>query len=182
TRPSPGLRGVGRAPVGPTAPRRASPADPPTTPAQARQFEDRSWRGRYPRIRMVPMGLTAPRRPADLAVLLLLLGWVAFLAFGGLDRAEYVRLGEDLRAGRLQWPADAIRVLRAYPSDDGDIRRAWAYARATLGRSYSSFYVRTAAEWQAAFARGELRNPQGRAGVNPRPPPPPRGDLLAGAP
>src|SRR5262249_57252528 len=107
-----------------------------------------------PEIGAVRGARPAPCAPADLAVLLLFLGWVAFLAFGGLDRAEYVRLGEDFRAGRLRWPADAIRVLRAYPADDGDIRRAWAYARATLGRSYSSFYVRTAAQRQAALTAG----------------------------
>jgi hypothetical protein len=95
------------------------------------------------------------RRPGDVAAWLLVASWFAFLAFGGLPHAEAVRLGADLRAGRVQLPRDGLRLLRGYPSDDGDVRRAWAYARAMLGRSYPSFYVRTAEGWAAAFARGE---------------------------
>ena len=106
------------------------------------------------------MPVTAPRRTGDALALLLLSAWFAFLAFGGLSRVEVVRLAEDFHAGRLRFPADAVRVIRAYPADDGDIRRAFAYARAALGRPYSTFYVRTAAAWREAFARGDLGQPE----------------------
>jgi len=124
------------------------------------------------------MGPPAPRRHADLAVLLAFSGWLAFLAFGGLSRAELVRLGDDFHAGRLRWPADAMRVLRAYPADDGDIRRAWAYSRATLGRSYSAFYVRTPEEWRAAFAKGDLGQPEAWPEISPPAPLRPWRDFL----
>jgi len=106
------------------------------------------------------MPVRLSRRGGDAVAVLLLSAWFAFLAFGGLTRAEAVRLGEDFHAGRLRFPADALRVLRAYPADDGDIRRAFAYARATLGQPYSTFYVRTAAGWHEAFAHGELGQPE----------------------
>ena len=124
------------------------------------------------------MVLSAPRRHADLAALLLFAAWVGFLAFGGLSRAELVRLGDDFHAGRLHWPTDALRVLRAYPADDGDIRRAWAYCRATLGRSYSTFYVRTPEQWQAAFAHGDLGQPEAWPEVTPPAPLRPWRDFL----
>jgi hypothetical protein len=124
------------------------------------------------------MDVTARSRRGDVVALLLLSAWFAFLAFGGLTRAEAVQLGDDFRAGRLHFPADAGRVLRGYPADDGDIRRAWAYARATLGRSYSGFYVRTPAAWREAFARGDLGAPEAWPDVTPPAPLRPWRDFL----
>ena len=114
-----------------------------------------------------PTAPTWQGRAGGLALLLLVSAWVGYLAFAGLSRAEAVRLGEDFHAGRLSFPADTIRVLRAYPADDGDIRRAWAYTRATLGRSYPSFYVRTSARWRDAFAQGDLGPPEAWPEVTP---------------
>ncbi|MGZ6079046.1 MAG: glycosyltransferase 87 family protein [Myxococcaceae bacterium] len=124
------------------------------------------------------MDLTTQRRAGDVAALLLLGAWFDFLAFGGLTRAEAVKLGDDFHAGRLHFPADAGRVLRGYPADDGDIRRAWAYARATLGRSHSGFYVRTAPAWREAFARGDLGSPEAWPQVTPPAPLRPWRDFL----
>lgn len=136
------------------------------------------WSTLRPVLREPATELTTRHRRGDGAALLLLCLWFGFLAFGGLTRAEAVRLGDDFRAGRLHFPADAGRVLRGYPADDGDIRRAWAYARATLGRSYSGFYVRTAASWRAAFARGDLGAPEAWPDVTPPAPLRPWRDFL----
>lgn len=93
------------------------------------------------------------------AAVVLLCGWFAFLALAGLDHQGYRRLADDFREGRVRFPAEVVRLVRAYPADDGDIRRAWAYSRAALGLSYPSFYVRPVAAWEEAFARGEDASP-----------------------
>ncbi len=52
-------------------------------------------------------------------------------------------------------PTNAVDAVRAYLTNDGDIARYFAYCRATLGRPYRAYYVRTLSEWQGAFALGE---------------------------
>jgi hypothetical protein len=94
------------------------------------------------------------RRRTSLA-LLCLGAWLAFLAFGGLSHTEYIRLAADVREGRIRLPADIVRLLRAYPADDGDVRRSFSYAKAMLGRPYLSFYIRSAEAWERAFAADE---------------------------
>ena len=91
--------------------------------------------------------------------LLLLGAWFGFLAFGGLSHEESLRLGADLRAGRVRMPAELPRVLGGYPADDGDVRRAWSYARAVLGRSYLGGYVRDRGSWDRPFVDGPEVSP-----------------------
>jgi len=93
----------------------------------------------------------------EAAAIGLLLGWFGFLAFGGYGHAEAARLGPVLRVEGVRTPADVLPLLRGYPSNDGDVRRAWSYARAALGKSYLPYYVRTEEEWARAFAAGVVR-------------------------
>jgi hypothetical protein len=49
-------------------------------------------------------------------------------------------------------PAFAVAALRGAGTDDGDVARYLAYANATLGRPYRSYYVRPAQGWTAPGA------------------------------
>ena len=100
------------------------------------------------------MGGRPERGWRSTAGLALLLAWFGFLAFGGFGHAEAVRLGPVLRVEGVRTPADLLPLIRGYPSNDGDVRRAWSYGRAALGRSYLGFYVRTEEEWAQAYAAG----------------------------
>jgi hypothetical protein len=64
-----------------------------------------------------------------------------------------------VREGRIRLPADIVRLVRAYPADDGDVRRSFSYAKAMLGAPYLSFYIRPAEAWERAFVTGEDFHP-----------------------
>ena len=76
-----------------------------------------------------------------------------------MPHAEYRRLAAEVREGRIQLRGNIVRFLRAYPADDGDVRRSFSYAKAMLGEPYLSFYIRPAEAWERAFAAGEDSRP-----------------------
>ncbi|HVO12139.1 MAG TPA: glycosyltransferase 87 family protein [Vicinamibacteria bacterium] len=89
-------------------------------------------------------------------------GWllwaaVAFGLFGGgLSRERYLAVDRALDQGRSTTVLDAVR---AYVTNDGDVRRYFAYAQAERGRPYPAYYVRSQEEWRRAFARSEPYDP-----------------------
>jgi hypothetical protein len=92
--------------------------------------------------------------------------WALWLlvTFGVLNAGgrheDRVALEHEIDTGTWRaTPGEVIRAVRAYLTNEGDVRRYLAYADALLGRPYESFYVRTEAEWRAAFARGENADP-----------------------
>jgi hypothetical protein len=95
-------------------------------------------------------------RPSSVA------GWLlwALIVFGlfdcGLAREPYRRVEAAFNAGR--WPG-GLDAARGYLTNDGDVRRYFAYAQAALGRPYPSYFVRTAAVWRQAFAAAEPYHP-----------------------
>jgi hypothetical protein len=108
-------------------------------------------------------------------------GWLLWLAvaFGlfdaGLPRARFRAVEQRFGAG--QWPGlgDAIR---AYVTNDGDVRRYCAYAQAARGRPYQSYFVRPAEAWRRAFAAGEPYRPDAWPTVTPDRPLVPYRDYL----
>lgn len=58
------------------------------------------------------------------------------------------------RGGFHLTSANVFDAIRAYFTNDGDLVRYQAYCHAALGRTYSSYYVRTQEAWQAAFVSG----------------------------
>ena len=108
-------------------------------------------------------------------------GWLLWLvvAFGlygaGLPRERFRTVEQRFGAG--QWPglADAAR---AYLTNDGDVRRYFAYAQAARGRPYQSYFVRTAEAWRRAFAAGEPYRPDAWPTVTPARPLVPYRDYL----
>lgn len=90
------------------------------------------------------------------------IGWlpwiaVAFFLFGmGLPREDYRRVERALDDG--QWPG-VLNAVRAYLTNDGDVRRYHAYAEAAQGHSYASYYVRTEAAWRESFRAAESFRP-----------------------
>jgi hypothetical protein len=98
-------------------------------------------------------------------------GWllwvaVAFGLFGmGLSRHRFRSVESSLDAGR--WPG-SIDAIRAYVTNDGDVRRYFAYAEAARGRSYASYFVRTAEDWRKAFAAAEPYRPDAWPDVIPK--------------
>src|SRR5205085_722315 len=49
-------------------------------------------------------------------------------------------------------PAHVVTMVRAYYTNDGDLRRYLAYADAALGRPHHGFYVRSMDTWLASFS------------------------------
>jgi hypothetical protein len=90
------------------------------------------------------------------------IGWLAWITvvFGLLNtNLAHERLGSlqaDLQAGGTPGAWEAVR---AYYTNDGDLRRYFAYAQASLGRPYQSYFVRKAEAWRAAFAANEPYRP-----------------------
>lgn len=86
----------------------------------------------------------------------LALGAVVLFVFNfGAPHDEAFAYFRGLERGTLTFDAKTIWTgLRSSLTDDGDVRRYYAYARAALGRSYCSYYVRTDAAWAEEFARG----------------------------
>jgi hypothetical protein len=101
---------------------------------------------------------------------------VVFGLFGaGLRHQDLVAAQRAYDAGRWPGPIDAVR---AYVTNDGDARRYFAYAQATLGRPYQAYFVRTAEAWRRAFAAGERYDPDGAPTVVPPRPLVPYRDFL----
>jgi hypothetical protein len=98
------------------------------------------------------------------------LGWllwaaVAFALYGaGLPRGRYRAVERAFNAGARPGVVDAVR---AYVTNDGDVRRYFAYAQAARGRPYQSYFVRSAEAWRAAFAAREPYRPDEAPTVTP---------------
>ena len=104
---------------------------------------------------------------------------LAFLVFGGTTHQERRSVERDLAAGRFHaTPANVVRGLRAYLTNEDDMYRCWAYAQAILGRPYRGYFLRSRAEWDTAFARGEATDPDATAMVTPARPLVPYRDFL----
>jgi hypothetical protein len=111
-------------------------------------------------------------------------GWLA-LAFAlalfelALDHARFRAVEQSMDAGTFRLtPSSALDAVRAYLTNDGDVRRYQAYVEAARGRPYPSFYVRSAEAWRAAFARGENARPESFPIVAPAAPLVPYRDFL----
>ena len=108
-------------------------------------------------------------------------GWLLWLAvaFGlygaGLPRERFRAVEQRFGAG--QWPG-LVDAVRAYVTNDGDVRRYFAYAQAARGRPYQSYFVRTAEAWRRAFAAGEPYRPDAWPTVTPARPLVPYRDYL----
>jgi hypothetical protein len=82
---------------------------------------------------------------------------VAFVIYGaGLPRERYRDVERSFNAGR--WPG-LVGAVRAYVTNDGDVRRYFAYAQASRGRPYQSYFIRSADAWRQAFAAHEAYRP-----------------------
>jgi len=104
---------------------------------------------------------------------------LAFLVFGGTTHEGRRAVERDLAAGRFRaTPANIVRGLRAYLTNEDDMYRCWAYAQAILGRPYRAYFLRTRAQWDAAFARGEATDPDTTPIVTPPRPLVPYRDFL----
>ena len=74
-------------------------------------------------------------------------GWLLWLAvafglFGlGLSRERYRQVESRLDAS--EWPG-FVNAVRAHVTNDGDVRRYFAYVAASRSRPYPSYFVRTA--------------------------------------
>ncbi|HLK88777.1 MAG TPA: glycosyltransferase 87 family protein [Polyangia bacterium] len=108
-------------------------------------------------------------------------GWLFWLvvALGlfdaGLPRERF--LGVQQRFGAGQWPG-LVDAVRAYVTNDGDVRRYYAYVQASRGRPYQSYFVRTAEDWRRAFAAAEPYRPDAWPTVTPERPLVPYRDYL----
>jgi hypothetical protein len=109
------------------------------------------------------------------------IGWLLWLlvALGffnaGLPRERFLTV--QARFGAGQWPG-LIDAVRAYVTNDGDVRRYYAYAEAARGRPYQSYFVRTAEAWRRAFAAAEPYRPDAWPTVTPERPLVPYRDYL----
>src|SRR6516225_30129 len=109
------------------------------------------------------------------------LGWllwvaVAFALYGaGLPRERYRAVERAFNTGH--WPG-VVDAVRAYVTNDGDVRRYFAYAQAARGRPYQSYYVRSAEAWRRAFAAHEPYRPDEWPTVTPAHPLVPYRDYL----
>lgn len=111
-------------------------------------------------------------------------GWLALAAVVGLfdlglEHRRFRALEQSLDEGTFRLgAASAIDAARAYLTNDGDVQRYQAYAEAARGRPYASYYVRSADEWQRAFAAPDGRRPEAWPTVTPAAPLTPWRDFL----
>jgi MFS family permease len=109
------------------------------------------------------------------------IGWLLWfaVAFGlfncGLARKRFTQVEQGIAAGH--WP-DTQTAVRAYVTNDGDVRRYFAYAQAARGRPYQSYFVRTNEAWRRAFALAEPYRPDEWPVVTPPGPLAPYRDYL----
>lgn len=108
-------------------------------------------------------------------------GWLLWLvvALGlfnaGLPRGRFLTVQERFGAG--EWPG-LVDAVRAYVTNDGDVRRYYAYVQAERGRPYQSYFIRTAEAWRRAFAAAEPYRPDAWPTVTPQHPLVPYCDYL----
>jgi hypothetical protein len=99
------------------------------------------------------------------------IGWIlwAAVAFGllnvGLSHDRLRSVQATIHAGRRPGLLEAVR---AYYTNDGDLGRYFAYAQATLGRPYKSYFVRKTEAWRAAFSSGEPYRPDEMPEITPQ--------------
>jgi hypothetical protein len=109
------------------------------------------------------------------------IGWLLWfaVAFGlfncGLPRQRFTRVEQDYAAGRR---IDPLTAVRAYVTNDGDVRRYFAYAQAARGHPYQSYFVRTSEAWRRAFSAAEPYRPDDWPVVTPPGPLVPYRDYL----
>jgi hypothetical protein len=120
-----------------------------------------------------PRGRALARAAAPLLLVL------AFLTLPGLPRDDRRALEAQLRAHTFTLtPGQAVRAVRAYLANADDMYHFFAYAQATLGRPYRSYFIRSRAEWEAAFVSGTQQDPDARPIVVPPAPLRPYRDFL----
>lgn len=104
---------------------------------------------------------------------------LCFLVFGGTTHEGRRAVERDIAAGDFHaTPANVLRGLRAYLTNEDDMYRCWAYAQAILGRPYRSYFLQTREQWNAAFARGQATDPDTTPLVTPPGPLVPYRDFL----
>ncbi len=104
---------------------------------------------------------------------------LVFLVFGGTTHEGRRAVERDIASGHFAvTPANVVRGLRAYLTNEDDMYRCWAYAQALLGRPYRSYFLRTRPQWDEAFARGEATDPDTMPVVTPPRPLVPYRDFL----
>ncbi|HXY41531.1 MAG TPA: glycosyltransferase family 87 protein [Vicinamibacteria bacterium] len=81
---------------------------------------------------------------------------LAFIGLG-LSRQQYLAVDRALNRGQSNSRLDRVRD---YLTDDGDVRRYFAYAQAERGHAYPSYYVRSEEDWRKAFATLEPYDPE----------------------
>jgi hypothetical protein len=92
----------------------------------------------------------------------------ALLSLGGLTHADKRAFERELSEGGMpRTSGGLVRAVRAYLANDWDVQRAHAYVSAALGRPYPGYYIRTAAAWREAFARGDNPDPDETTLVTP---------------
>ena len=105
----------------------------------------------------IPIDSRAPRAPSGraLAAGVAVAAWVV-VVFGlynaGLPQAR-------LRDFHRRWAAGErpeLDAVRAYLTNDGDVRRYFAYVQAALGRPHQACFVRSARAWRRAFEAREV--------------------------
>lgn len=85
---------------------------------------------------------------------------LALLVFAGARHEEQRALQRQLDARQLApTAATAVRAVRAYLTNDDDLRRYRAYAQAILGRPHDAFYVRPLRAWDMQWAVGARVEP-----------------------
>ena len=82
----------------------------------------------------------------------------------GLPHDRLVAVSQTVKAGRMP---PVVEAVRAYTTNDGDVRRYFAYAEAALGLPYESYFVRPAPAWRRAFAAGEGFHPDDMPTITP---------------
>jgi hypothetical protein len=108
-------------------------------------------------------------------------GWLLWAAvvFGlfnaGLPHERLRQVQREMSNGHRPDPVEAVR---AFVTNDGDLWRYYAYAQATLGRPYPSYFVRSAAAWREAYAAAEPYRPDELPAVTPPAPLVPYRDFL----
>jgi hypothetical protein len=108
-----------------------------------------------------------------------LLAVLAMFVFGGLGHADRRVVEGEFKTGHYRLtPGWALRAVRGFLTNDDDMYHFFAYAQATFGRPYKSFFIRSRDGWQAFFARGQQEDPDGPPVVIPPRPLRPYRDFL----